>query len=83
MDLKQFRSVLGWSVVINFALLIIVSILFFGASEWIYDIWALFIVVPFDAIDILMFAFIAIWKLFVIVFFLVPYWAIGRVLKDS
>ena len=83
MDLKQFRSVLGWSVVINFALLIIVSILFFGASEWIYDIWSLFIVVPFDAIDILMFAFIAIWKLFVIVFFLVPYWAIGRVLKDS
>lgn len=83
MDLKQFRSVLGWSVIINFALLIIVGILFFGASEWVYDIWSLFIVVPFDAIEILMFAFIAVWKLFVIVFFLVPYWAIGRVLKDS
>ena len=77
------RSILGWSVVINFALLIIVSILFIGASEWMYGIWTLFLAIPFDAYDILMVAFIAIWKLLIIVFFLVPYWAIGRVLKGE
>ncbi len=83
MNLNQFRSVLGWSVVINFGLLVIAGILFASANEWIYDIWSLFFVIPFDAFDIFMIAFIAIWKLLVIVFFLVPYWAIGRVLKDS
>ena len=83
MNLNQFRSVLGWSVVINFGLLVIIGILFAFANEWIYDMWSLFFAIPFDAFDILMISFIGIWKLLVIVFFLVPYWAIGRVLKDS
>ena len=83
MNLNQFRSILGWSVVINFGLLVIVGILFAFANEWIYDVWSLFLVIPFDAFNILMISFIGVWKLLVIVFFLIPFWAIGRVLKDS
>lgn len=83
MDLNQFRSILGWSVIINFGFLIIVGILFASANEWIYDIWSLFFAIPFDAFDILMIGFLGMWKILVIVFFLVPYWAIVKIQKKG
>ena len=83
MDLKQFRSILGWCVVINFGLLIFITLLFVIAKEWIFNMWSIFYTIPYEAFDIIMISIVGIWKIIVFVFFLVPYIAIGRVLKEK
>lgn len=81
MDLIKIRSVLGWCVVINFVLLLFVGAVFFTMSEFIYGIWELFYPISYEVYDILMISFIALWKILIIVFFAIPYLAIGKVCK--
>lgn len=81
MDLIKFRSVLGWCVVINFVLLLFVAAMFFTMSEFIYGIWQIFYSIPYDVFDIIMISFMALWKILIIVFFAIPYVAIGKVYK--
>ena len=81
MDIIKIRSVLGWCVVINFVLLLFVAVMFFAMSEFIYGIWQLFYPISYEVFDIIMMSFMAFWKISVIVFFAIPYVAIGKVYK--
>lgn len=76
MDISQVRRILGWSTVVNFVLLIFVAVIFIVAKEWIYGIWSIFYTLSYEAYDIIMISALAIWKILMYVFFLIPYVAI-------
>ena len=81
MDFIKLRSILGWSVVVNFVLLLFFGFVLLFGKEMIYTIWSNFFTMSFEAYDILMISFIALWKIVVFVFFLIPYIAIGIINK--
>lgn len=83
MDFIKLRSVLGWSVVINFVLLLFFSFVLLLGKEMVYAIWSNFFAISFETYDILMISFISLWKIVVIVFLLIPYIAIGIVNKNE
>ena len=83
MDLLKLRSILGWSTVINFALLFFFSIVLLIGKETIYTIWGAFFTISFEVYDVIIISTLAIWKTFVIGFLLVPYIAIGIVNKKK
>ena len=83
MDIVKLRSVLGWSTVINFVLLVFFSMMILIGKEFIYGLWSHFVTISYQAYDIIMISFIGFWKIVVIVFFLIPYIAIGIVNKKE
>lgn len=83
MDYIKLRSVLGWSTIINFVLLFFFSLVLLFGKEMIYGIWSSFFDISIEVYDILMISFIALWKIAVFVFFLIPYIAIGIVNKKE
>ena len=83
MDIIKLRSILGWSTVINFGLLFFFGFMLLFGKEFIYTIWSNFFAISSEAYDIIMISFIGFWKIFVIVFFLIPYIAIGIVNKKE
>lgn len=83
MDFIKLRSILGWSTVINFALLFFFGFALLFGKEMIYTIWSNFFIISLEVYDIIMISFIGFWKIFVIVFLLIPYIAIGIVNKKE
>lgn len=83
MFIGKLRSILGWSGVINMALLLFMALLFLIAKDFIYTVWGQFFELSEEAYDSFMLNIMAFWKILVFVFFIIPYFAIGIVQKDT
>ena len=76
MDIELIRDVLLWCSVINFSVLLLWGLLFIYAHEWMYRLhgrWFRLSVEQFDAIH---YAGMALYKIGIILFNLVPYIAL-------
>lgn len=83
MNLESIRKVIGWSAVYNMALLLFFAIVFLVAKDWIFGIWGYFFEVSPEQYELFMLYVMAFWKILVFVFFIIPYFAIGVVQKDT
>lgn len=80
MTIEMFRDVLGWSALINYAVLMVWFLVFSFARDWIYRLhgkWFKLLPESFDAIH---YAAMAFYKLCIFVFNLGPYLALRIVI---
>ena len=70
------RSMLAWCTVINMGLLMVWFLVFFLAHDWIYRVHSRWYQVPQDRFDAIHYAGIALFKILILMFNLVPYLAL-------
>ena len=76
MTLELVRSTLMWCTVINFGLLIVWFVGFLVARDWIRRLHGTWFKLSEESFDVIHYAAMAIFKLLIIVFNLVPYVAL-------
>jgi len=80
MTAEIFRSVLGWSALINYGVLLLWFLFFVLAHDWMYRVHTRFFTLTVEKFDSAHYGSMAIFKLLVIVFNLVPYLAMRIVI---
>jgi hypothetical protein len=78
--LEVLRSVLAWSTVINFGVLLWWFVFIAFAHDWVYRIHGKWFKMPVERFDAIHYAGIAFYKISILVFNLVPYLALRIVL---
>jgi hypothetical protein len=65
-----------WCTILNVALLLLSSLMCICAGDWAYRIHSKMFSIPREAFNVVIYSFIALYKLLVIVFILIPYIAL-------
>ena len=73
MDVEALRSLLAWCTLFNWALVLVWWVLFVSASDWIYGLHAKWFKISRQTFDATNYAAIALYKVLIFVFNLVPY----------
>ena len=73
MSLDQLTTFMGWNALIQIVLLSVVALFLIFARNWIARIHSAMMGVEVSALPVLYFQYVAVYKLLVIVFVLVPY----------
>ena len=73
MTAELIRNVLAWSTVINYGLLLVWFFFFVFAHDWMYRLHGRWFNISFQNFDAIHYAGMAIFKLWIIMFNLVPY----------
>ena len=76
MTVEIVRNVLGWSALINYGVLIVWFLFFILGHDWMYRFQTRFFTLSVEKFDATHYLSMAIYKIMVIVFNLVPYIAI-------
>jgi len=76
MSLHDLTVFLGWSTVINFAVLIIAAIMIFGCRNFICNVHSKLTGVPKKDLPLQYFQYMANYKIAILVFNLAPYLAL-------
>jgi len=79
MDITIVRAFFIWCTIINGALLILSSLICAFAGDWIYRTHSRWFSLSREAFNIAIYSFIGLYKIFFIVFNLVPYLALSVV----
>ena len=72
MTIDEIKQVLLWCVGINYAVLILWFLVFLYAHDWLYRVHSRWFRLSVENFDIFNYLAIAIYKIVVVVFFLVP-----------
>ena len=80
MTLELVREVLGWCALINYIILILWFVVFVSAHEWMYHLHSRWFSLSKNTFDTIHYAGMAIFKLGVFLFNIVPYVALWIVL---
>ncbi|MCB9202490.1 MAG: hypothetical protein H6604_05530 [Flavobacteriales bacterium] len=75
MNLKQIRALLGWCSVINFALLFLIGIIYLFFNNSLYSVFSYFMNISKPSFEMYWLEVLAVWKIGVWVFFIIPYFA--------
>jgi hypothetical protein len=76
MELEMIRAFFAWCSVINMGLLLLWAMFFMFAHDWTYRIHSKWFNMPIDKFDTMHYAGIALFKMGVLLFNLVPYFAL-------
>ncbi len=76
MTIELARSVLGWCAVMNIGLLLWWFLFYRLAHDWIYRFHGRLFKMPVETFDAIHYAGMAIFKIGIFLFNLVPYWAL-------
>lgn len=76
MTVDILRGVLAWSAVINYALLILWFLIFSLAHDWLYGLHGKWFTLSGEYFDAIHYLTMALFKLCIFLFFLVPYLAL-------
>ncbi len=76
MDIQTLTTFFMWCTILNVALLVLSSLLCVCAGDWVYRIHSKWFSVSRETFNVLIYSFIALYKLLVIVFILIPYIAL-------
>ena len=83
MNISQLKSFLGWCAVINMGLLLLNSLMYIIFRGFITDIWISFFGSSEEQ-SILMYTLaIALWKILIFTFFIIPYCALSIIQKKK
>jgi len=76
MDIDSIRAFFMWCTILNFALLSLSSLFCLCAGDWVYRIHNKWFSISRETFNVAIYSFIALYKLLVIVFILIPYIAL-------
>jgi len=76
MSIEMLRSVLGWCAVINYGVLLLWFLFFMSAHDWMHRFHSRWFRLPVEQFDTIHYAAMAIYKVGIILFNLVPYVAL-------
>ena len=77
MDIQTLTTFFMWCTILNLALLSLSSLICVCAGDWAYRIHSKWFSIPREAFSVAIYSFIGLYKIFVIVFNLVPYIALA------
>jgi hypothetical protein len=76
MDIDCIRAFFMWCTILNVALLLLSSLFCICAGDWIYRIHSKLFSISKETFNVMIYSFLALYKLLVIVFILIPYLAL-------
>jgi len=76
MDIDSIRAFFMWCTILNVALLLFSSLMCICAGDWVYQIQSKLFSISKETFNVVIYSFIALYKLLVIVFNLIPYIAL-------
>ena len=83
MDIKKITSVLGWSIILNFALLLWWVLWMIFAHDWVYQTQSMVVDISVQQMDVIHYGAMAFYKILILVFNVIPYLAIKIVDKNN
>jgi hypothetical protein len=83
MGIETARDILLWCTVINYAVLLLWFLFFSLAHDWVYRLHGRWFRLPVEQFDAVHYAGIAIYKIGILLFNLVPYVALLIVVRGS
>jgi hypothetical protein len=82
LDPKTLTSFLGWCTVINTGLLILASLFLLLIPDFVYQVHSYWFDISRDAFNTVMYAILAFFKVFILLFNLVP-WVVLRIIRKT
>ncbi len=79
LSIDIFRDMLGWCTVINFGLLLWWALFFMAAHDWTYRLHTRWFRLTVEQFDTIHYTGLAFFKVFILLFNLVPYLALRLV----
>jgi hypothetical protein len=76
MSIELMRDVLLWCAIINYSVLLLWALLFITAHEWMHRLHGRWFRLPVERFDAIHYAGMAIYKIGILLFNLVPYIAL-------
>jgi len=76
MDIQTLTTFFMWCTILNVALLLLSSLMCICAADWAYRIHSKLFSISKETFNVVIYSFIALYKLLVIVFILIPYIAL-------
>ncbi len=76
MDIQTLTTFFMWCTILNVALLSLSSLMCICAGDWAYRIQSKLFSISREAFNVVIYSFLALYKLLVIVFILIPYIAL-------
>ena len=76
MDIQTLTTFFMWCTILNVALLLFSSLMCICAGDWVYQIHSKLFSISKESFNVAIYSFIALYKLLVIVFILIPYIAL-------
>jgi len=73
MDITTLRAFFRWCTIINGGLLLFTAVICVSAPDWIYRVQSRWYPVSREAFNVVIYAFIGLFKVFFLMFNLVPY----------
>ncbi|MHC4175291.1 MAG: DUF6868 family protein [Planctomycetota bacterium] len=79
MDIDCIRAFFMWCTILNFALLVLSSLMCICAGDWAYRIHSKWFSISRETFNVAIYSFLALYKIFIFVFNLIPYIALSIV----
>jgi hypothetical protein len=76
MDIRTLTTFFMWCTILNVALLLFSSLMCICAGDWVYQIHSKLFSISKETFNVAIYSFLALYKLLVIVFILIPYIAL-------
>ena len=76
MDTKKLRSILGWCSILNIGLYVFSMLCVLLAHDWMYECFNTFFTGSIESYNTIMIMSFGIWETLIIVFNVVPYFAL-------
>jgi len=76
MTIETIQAVLGWSIILNYGVLVLWLLYFLLAHDSLYRMHATMINIPVESFDKIHYALMGFYKLCIFMFMLAPYLAI-------
>jgi hypothetical protein len=76
MDIQTLQTFFMWCTIINAVLLVLTGMIFTFAGDWVYRVQSKWYPISRDAFNVVIYSFIGLFKIFFLMFNLVPYVAL-------
>jgi hypothetical protein len=76
MDIDSITAFFMWCTILNVALLVLSSLICLCAGDWVYRIHSKWFSISRETFNVAIYSFIALYKISVLVFNLIPYIAL-------
>jgi hypothetical protein len=83
MTTSEVTKILGWCIVLNFALLLWWVLWMILAHEWVYQLQSLVVDISIQQMNVIHYGAMAFYKILIIVFNVIPYLAMKVVHKNN
>ena len=76
MNIQTYKRFFLWCTIINVALLLLSTLICIYAPDWLYSIHGSWFSIPRETLDIIMYSYLGLFKIFIYIFNVVPFLAL-------